>query len=68
MPGNNLTGKKVNDNAKVIPFSASPQISDVAHPNKIRGILSEALPKMVGTKPVIGTAEIIFWVSSRHFW
>lgn len=60
MPCNDLAGKKVNDNAEIIPFSTSPQISDVAYPNKIRGVLSKALPKMVGTKTVIGTAEIIF--------
>ena len=67
MPCNDLAGKKVNDNTKIVPFSASPQISNITHPNKIRGILSEALPETVGTEAVIGTAEIMSGVSSRHF-
>lgn len=68
VPSNDLAGKKVNDNAKIIPFSASPQISNITHPNKIRGILSKALAETVGTKAVIGTTEIMSGVSSRHFW
>lgn len=67
MPGNDLAGKKVNDNTEVIPFSAGAQISNIAYPNKIRGALSKALPEMIGTDGVIGTAEIMFGMSSRHF-
>ena len=67
VPSNDLAGKKINDNTKIAPFSASPQISNITHPNKIRGILSKALPEMVGTKAVIGTVEIMSGVSSRHF-
>ena len=54
-----LTEKKVNYNAGIIPFSINSQISDVTHLNKIRVILSKVLPKTAGIKTVNGKRYLL---------
>ncbi len=40
-PGNNFPRKKVNDDAKIVPFRTNFEVSDVASPNSVRFVRIE---------------------------
>lgn len=54
MPGNDLAGKEVDDDAEIIPFPGNANIRNIACPHEIRGFLAELLMQMIRAFPSLG--------------
>ena len=47
IPGDDLSGVEIQNDAEIAPVARDPDVSDVAHPDEVRSLLFEVLLQLV---------------------